>query len=136
VRKALALAGILLALPVFARPNREHRTFHPEALAWVSDQAAGSPEVPTHLRIEGGVEMVRQEPDGDLHIRLQWNGRVIVCECIPELPCKVPQVGQHIAVWGVHRFDAAPGHDEPGTREEKRRGWHEIHPVIGWEVVR
>lgn len=137
--RRVALFGLVALAIAAAAPAREHgshRTFQPEALAWVADEPATSPEVPTHLRIEGRVAMVRHEADGDVHIRLEWNGRAVICECIPELPCRLPALGQRIAIWGIHRFDAAPGHDEPGSAAEKHRGWHEVHPVLGWEPIR
>lgn len=138
MRTAAAILALLFmtAAPSWSRLLREHRTFHPEALAWVADQAADSPEVPTHLRVEGRVQAVRREADGDVHLVLAWNGRTMVAECIPELPepcLDLPVVGQKVAVWGVHRFDAVPGHDEPHMN---LRGWHEVHPVLGWEVVK
>lgn len=130
---AIALYLLFAAVCAFGRQGRGDRIWHPEALAWVADQPADSAEVPTHLRLEGRVEAVHLEADGDTHIRVAWNGRSVVCECIPELPCSPPLLGQRIAIWGIHRYDSAPGHDEPGV--PGARGWHELHPVIGWEVA-
>lgn len=73
----------------------------------------------THVSVEGTVDLVRLEPDGDLHIRLRAkSGAFIVAECIPRLPCRRPRVGEILVVRGISRRD--PEH-----------GWYELHPVEG-----
>jgi hypothetical protein len=71
----------------------------------------------THAAVTGKVTYVSAESDGDYHIRLTSpSGRFIVAECIPQLPCPHPKVGQTITVKGITRWD--PEHS-----------WNEIHPV-------
>jgi hypothetical protein len=77
--------------------------------------AAGTVKA-THVAVTGTVTLVRHETDGDLHIRLNDGAAFIVAECIPELPCVAPKMGQRVQVRGISRFDA-------------EHGWYEVHPV-------
>lgn len=70
----------------------------------------------THVRVSGRVALVKHEADGDTHIRLVDHACFVVAECIPEMPCRAPKVGQTITVQGISRFDG----------EHK---WLEVHPV-------
>jgi hypothetical protein len=70
----------------------------------------------THIAVTGTVTLVKHEADGDLHIRLNEGAAFIVAECIPELPCVAPKLGQRVQVRGISRFDA-------------EHGWYEVHPV-------
>lgn len=156
-----AVAGallILLILPLatHATAHAAGRTYHPEALAWVAAQPTGSPKVPTHLRVEGEVAYVHREPDGDIHVRLCHNGRCMVAECVPGMPVSVVEtiaglptstvlvspascidlrVGNHLAVWGISRYDGAPGHGELVEGGGRGGGHWEIHPVEGIEIL-
>ena len=81
----------------------------------------------TKASVEGIVDKVTQEPDGDYHIlvRPQYApvGLFLVTETIPEIKdLPIPNKGDHIRIWGITRFD------EP-------HNWWELHPVIGWEKL-
>jgi len=70
----------------------------------------------THVAVSGTVTLVHREVDGDLHFRLSTGTVFIVAECIPSLPCRVPQVGEQVTVRGIARHDG-------------EHGWWEVHPV-------
>ncbi len=78
----------------------------------------------TKVAVEGIVEIVTAEPDGDAHVVVKSNiGSALVTEFIPEIKSlNLPAVGEKIRIWGISRFD------EP-------HNWWEIHPVIGWEKM-
>lgn len=122
-----AVAAILTTLALTAalqRPTPAGRHYHPMPLAQMAQAAPGDPILPTHVVTAGTVRMVRQEADGDLHVRLcaPADPRVcIVLECIPELPCKAPRYGDHVTAEGISRWDTA-------------HRWQEIHPVLSLEV--
>lgn len=97
---------ILLALLFLSRP------YWPVTIA---DMAAGKNHH-THVEVSGKVVLVRHEQDGDLHIRLTDGSNFVVAECVPELPCKAPKLGDAVTVQGISRFDG----------EHK---WYEVHPV-------
>ena len=81
----------------------------------IADLAAGR-NFHTHVRVTGKVVLVKHEEDTDLHIRLSDGKHFIVAECIKEIPCREPKVGEVITVEGISRFD-------------KQHGWYECHPV-------
>lgn len=79
----------------------------------------------THVCTTGLVGLVRKEPDGDVHIRVEngdGSGAFIVAEIIPTLlpkakdAIRVPKKGEWIEVCGI-------------VREDKRHKWFELHPV-------
>lgn len=80
----------------------------------------------TKVRVEGIVDEITHEPDGDYHIVIRPTylpKPVLVTEAIPEIKdLPLPSVGDHIKIWGITRFD------EP-------HNWWELHPVIGWEKL-
>ena len=84
----------------------------------------------THVEVAGRVTLSKREGDGDWHMRLidettrNWKERIpfVVAECIPELPCLHPKVGQCVKVRGISRLDG----------EHK---WPEVHPVEKLEVM-
>ena len=80
----------------------------------------------TKVAVEGVVDKITHEPDGDYHIiiRPQYLPLpVLVTETIPEIEdLPMPQEGDYIKIWGITRFD------EP-------HNWWELHPVIGWEKI-
>jgi len=80
----------------------------------------------TKIKVEGIVDQVTGEPDGDYHVVIHPQyisiGLFLVTEFIPEIDLPIPQVGDNIRIWGITRFD------EP-------HNWWEIHPVIGWEKI-
>ena len=90
----------------------------------------------THVAVTGRVILVRQEADGDWHLRLSDNGkRFIVAEIIPTLqPIKgheldafaiaLPKLNECVEVRGIRRVDTESGH-----------GWTEIHPVEFLKVI-
>ncbi len=86
--------------------------------------ASGSTK--TKVAVEGIVDKVTHEPDGDYHIimRPQYLPLpFLVTETIPEIKdFPLPNIGDHIKIWGITRFD------EP-------HNWWELHPVIGWEKL-
>jgi hypothetical protein len=147
----IAVLALFLVLAGLVPAQAAGRVYHPEALAWVATEPPGSAEVPTHLRIEGEVAYVHHEPDGDVHVRLCHNGRCMVAECMPHVllnyvppveqnargaeACLELRVGQRVAVWGISRYDGAPGHGEQAEAAKGRRGHWEVHPVEGIEVL-
>lgn len=73
--------------------------------------------VHTHVQVTGTVAYVKQEGDGDTHIRLVDDAKhFIVAECIPLIPCVAPKVGQKITVKGISRYDG-------------KHKWYECNPV-------
>lgn len=81
----------------------------------------------TKVAVDGIVDKVTHEPDGDYHVilRPQYDpvGLFLVTETIPEIKnLPLPNEGDHIKIWGITRFD------EP-------HNWWELHPVIGWEKL-
>ncbi len=78
----------------------------------------------TKVAVDGIVDKVAQQPDGDYHIivRPQYAtaGLYLVTEAIPEIKLPLPKEGDHIKIWGIVRFDIL-------------HNWWELHPVIGWE---
>ena len=81
----------------------------------------------TKVAVEGIVDKVTHEPDGDYHIIMRPQyipiGLFLITEAIPEIKLPLPKEGDHIKIWGITRFD------EP-------HNWWELHPVIGWEDVK
>jgi hypothetical protein len=67
------------------------------------------------------VTLVRNEADGDIHIRVEDGGEFVVCEITPQQPHPKPKVGDVVSVWGV-------------VREDGEHKWWELHPVDGIEV--
>jgi len=108
---------IFLALALLAQ-----RAYWPVPL----DSLAIGHTVHTHVAVRGVVTLVGHEDDQDLHVRLTApSGRFIVAECIPELPCKlpnglpwIPALGDTVTVYGISRYD--PEHK-----------WYEVHIVEG-----
>ena len=77
----------------------------------------------TKVAVEGIVDKVTQEPDGDYHviIREPYVPLIfLVTEFIPELKLSLPKEGDRVKIWGLVRFDIL-------------HNWWELHPVIGWE---
>jgi hypothetical protein len=87
------------------------RTYYPVSIA---DLAAGK-NFHTHVQVTGKVTLVKHEGDGDTHIVLSDGKNFVVVECIPELPCQAPKVGQTVTAEGIYRQDY-----------EHR--WFELHP--------
>lgn len=81
----------------------------------------------TKVSVEGIVDKITQEPDGDYHIIIRPQhlpAPVLVTEAIPEIKdLPLPEEGEHIRIWGITRFD------EP-------HNWWELHPVVGWEEIK
>jgi hypothetical protein len=126
---ALALGFFFLdASEARSRAKGEDRTFHVLDLA---SFASLSPDasIPSHVEVTGWVTLKKVEADGDVHLRLSDGDLFIVAECVPEIPaisaqCKAIKKWTKVRVRGISRYDGAPGH-----------GWHEVHPVLGIEVV-
>jgi hypothetical protein len=80
----------------------------------------------TKVAVEGIVDKITHEPDGDYHIIIRPQGMlqpVLVTEAIPEIKdLPLPKEGDHIKIWGITRFD-------------QPHNWWEIHPVIGWKKL-
>jgi len=89
--------------------------FHPTTVTTI---AAGK-FTSTHGKVTAKVTVVRNETDGDIHIRLVEGTSFIIGEIIPELPKSKSVVGSSRTVWGIVRYDLV-------------HKWWEIHPVIGW----
>lgn len=80
----------------------------------------------TKVAVEGIVDKITHEPDGDYHIIIRPQHLplpVLVTEAIPEIQLPLPKEGDQIKIWGIARFD------EP-------HNWWELHPVIGWEEIK
>jgi len=113
--------GIVILLLALAR------SYHVETVASLATSRF------THVEVVGTVTLVRQEPDGDWHVRLSdAAGRFIVCEIVPSfrVPTVVgavalvpPTLRQRVRVRGIRRYDAW-------------HRWAEIHPVEGWAPAR
>jgi len=122
---------VLLALTLFGQRN-----YHSYA---ITDITALTPDnwhgkFLTHIQIEGWITYKSHEGDKDWHLRVCDDAKLkmmdakhcMVSECVPELPCTVPKVGDRVRVRGIGRYDAEnPGHH-----------WWEIHPVEELEVLR
>lgn len=83
-----------------------------------------------HVYTEGYVSEVRMDrEEGDTMFRLVDDlnrpNHFIVCEIIPPLDMKAPQIGSKIRVYGVSRFDGKAEHQ-----------WFELHPVLNIEPIR
>jgi len=79
----------------------------------------------TKVSVEGVVDEVAHEPDGDYHVTIRPQYvplPVLVTEFIPEMSVPLPKVGDHIKIWGITRFDI-------------EHNWWELHPVIGWQKL-
>ncbi len=83
--------------------------------------------VKTKISVEGIVDKIAHQPDGDYHVVMRPQyipaGIYLVTEFIPEIKLSIPKEGDHIKIWGIVRFDAL-------------HNWWELHPVIGWEMVK
>lgn len=82
----------------------------------------------TKVAVEGIVYKVAHQPDGDYHVIMRPQyvpiGLFLVTEAIPEIKdLPSPKEGDHIKIWGITRFD-------------KPHNWWELHPVIGWEIIK
>lgn len=80
----------------------------------------------TKVAVEGVVDKVAKQPDGDYHIIMRPQyvpvGLYLVTEAVPEIKLPLPKEGDHIKIWGIVRFDIL-------------HNWWELHPVIGWEKL-
>ncbi len=80
----------------------------------------------TKVAVEGIVEKIAKQPDGDYHIIMhpEFNplGLYLVTETIPEIKLSIPNEGDNIKIWGLVRFDTL-------------HNWWELHPVISWEKL-
>lgn len=107
-----------------AHPAEEHdRHYFPVA------PSAMAKNHHTHVQVTGKVTISKREGDGDWHIRITDGKGFAVAECIPELPCAHPKIGQCVRVRGISRIDGE--HKYPGTQV----GWPEVHPVESLKVV-
>jgi hypothetical protein len=114
IHTVLALVLLACAAPqVFAQRTYWHATIAQLA-------AGGYPH--THAELDSVVvDYVHAEADSDFHIRLRdpkdtVPSHFVVAECVPELPCRHPKLGETISVRGI-------------TRRDAEHGWAEIHAV-------
>ncbi|MBZ5702115.1 MAG: hypothetical protein LAN84_09730 [Acidobacteriia bacterium] len=140
IAAATAFTWILAAMAFFfalrrVRATEEARVYHPVTIAQMAaDNPAKWAHVHTHVEITGWATFVKLEADSDIHIRICDSAaiktmdrtRCVVAECIPEIPCAAPRVGQRVKVRGIYRFDA----------ENRMHNWAEIHPVEKLEVLK
>lgn len=82
-----------------------------------------------HVFTEGYVSEVRMDQEeGDTMFRLVDDLRrpnhFVICEIIPPMDMKVPEIGSKIRVYGVSRYDNKAEHQ-----------WFELHPVMNIEPV-
>lgn len=82
--------------------------------------------IKTKVAVEGIVDKIAKQPDGDYHIIVRPQnvpvGLYLITEAIPEIKLPLPKEGDHIKIWGIVRFDIL-------------HNWWELHPVIGWEKL-
>lgn len=108
------MASLLLLLSLLVEGQR---TYHRVPLERVAETTW------THVRTCGAVVYRRRmADDGDWHVTIEQRGVKLVLEIIPALPLPVPRKGQIIEAWGITRYDT-------------RHGWHELHPLEGWQAV-
>jgi hypothetical protein len=116
----LTLVVVALLLFFCRAPAHAQRTY------WVrSVDSLATGRVPhTHIQTTAVVSYVAKEDDGDVHIRLtsSASGAFVIGECVPELPCAAPHVGDTVTVRGIYRHD--PEH-----------GWYELHPLESVVIV-
>ncbi len=104
---------VVLCLLLVAAPAR---TYHFVAIADFPRNTF------THVETAGKVTLVRDETDGDVHIRLEdRNRRFVVVEIVPAITLTRPKVGDCVRVRGIARFD-------------KRHLWNELHPAEALEI--
>lgn len=120
---AVMLLAVVLVLIVAFAHAAETRHYFPVA------PSAMAKNHHTHVQVAGRVTISQREADGDWHIRINDAQGFAVAECIPELPCAHPKVGQCVTVRGISRIDGE--HKYPGTQV----GWPEVHPVESLKVV-
>jgi hypothetical protein len=75
--------------------------------------------------VQGRVEEVISEPDGDSHIWLTVEGAGkgrLACEIATDHAGGLPSRGDRIRAFGILRYDL-------------RHSWAELHPVEAWEPV-
>lgn len=78
----------------------------------------------TKVAVEGEVDNVAPQADGDYHVVVSdVTGLALVTEFIPEIRLPLPKAGDRIKIWGIVRFDVL-------------HNWWELHPVIGWELIK
>lgn len=116
----VALAMIFCAVFVLCAALAQAETLHFQKTT-IEKLASGQCKM-TRAEVTGRVELVKKEGDGDLHIRVGHGKHFVVAECMPEIPCAKPKVGDTVRVRGIARFDG----------EHK---WYEIHPVEKLEVL-
>lgn len=77
-----------------------------------------------HVVIEGVVEKVIHEADGDHHlwVTLDNSKFMLACEIAPQNPIPDPAVGAHLRIYGIFRYDL-------------QHGWPELHPVDYIEAI-
>src|SRR3989442_777961 len=61
----------------------------------------------TKVAVEGKVESITKEPDGDYHVIIaNLVGLPLVVEFIPEITnLTLPNIGEKVKIWGIVRFD-------------------------------
>lgn len=123
-RRLKAASAILVLLGVALSAHAAEDNFHRLPLATYVLMTPGATTIPTHLCVSGTVTYTRKERDGDIHVRLCDGGWCVVLEIIPAIPLERPRKGSRIEACGITRYDGWPGH-----------GWHELHPLLRWEVV-
>ncbi len=81
----------------------------------------------TKVAVEGVVDKIAKQADGDYHVIIRPPyvpfSIALVTEFIPEVTLPLPKVGDRIKIWGLVRFD-------------ELHNWWELHPVIGWEMLK
>lgn len=83
-----------------------------------------------HVTTVGYVSEISVDAEeGDRKFRLVDNlqspNHFIVCEIIPPMEMKMPEIGSRIRVYGVSRYDGKAEHQ-----------WFELHPVMNIEPIR
>lgn len=106
----------VLAVAAITEAAGLSRPYHPVEIGAVASTQH------THVCVTGRAAIVKREPDGDLHVRLEDSaGRFIVAEEIPGLKAsgRRPRIDEAVTACGISRYD-------------KKHGWYEVHPVERW----
>ncbi|HMW02905.1 MAG TPA: zf-HC2 domain-containing protein, partial [Acidobacteriota bacterium] len=104
-------------------PEEESQAFHEVSISGIESNTE------PHIVVEGVVNEVKIDADGDLTFRLVEKVNqatpFVVCEVLNPHQIKPPSPGDRVRVYGVSRYDNKHTHQ-----------WYEVHPVMNIELVR
>ncbi|MBI4748294.1 MAG: zf-HC2 domain-containing protein [Acidobacteria bacterium] len=103
--------------------EEEDQAFHEVSISKIESNTE------PHIVVEGVVNEVRIDADGDLTFRLvehvNQSSPFVVCEVLNPRQIKPPSPGERVRVYGVSRYDNKHTHQ-----------WYEVHPVMNIEIVK